>query len=343
MSAIKLGISNDLHSATKDIDHPWNYIVQNISSLTPEQIVEHACNASHLKVSGVFYKNKQYTFELLALQINERNAHVLRALYGLSVTMATGVVHPYLTQHVRSDWAIRFFDIKIHNSPAFVYACKQRYQSVIVWMIDIMNDLKNYTPIYQLDCDDNSPLHIAIMYRKWEWAERLIEHGCSPYAKNAAGKTPLMLAAPYYEHLHILKTNTLDWFEALHDALVDGKKHAAWCQTLIDAGADFNQPGLYNSPLDTLIVLAHAGIDMNMSFDDKLTAEQYRIMYVYGKLDDNLKAILSAFEEDDWVRMLYKLYNKQEVPIVDEFAKNVASRRAITKITKRLQQTLIKI
>ena len=95
MSAIKLGISNDLHSATKDIDHPWNYIVQNISSLTPEQIVEHACNASHLKVSGVFYKNKQYTFELLALQINERNAHVLRALYGLSVTMATGVVHPY--------------------------------------------------------------------------------------------------------------------------------------------------------------------------------------------------------------------------------------------------------
>lgn len=341
MSAIKMGLPTDIYTATTSIQHPWNVVIPNIETLSPEQIIEHACTASHLNVSGVFYGQKQHTLECLSAKINESSANVLKALHGLSITMATGVVHPYLQKYTRAKWVLRLFDVKIHNCPAFVFACRQQYQTVVMWMVDIMNDLKDFTPIYQIDCDGNSPLHIAVLHRRWEWSKQLVEHGCSPFVKNVAGKTPIMLTAPYYKHLDMFKSKTVEWFNALHEALVDGKKHAIWCQSLIDAGADFNQPELYDSPLDTLLVLAHAGIDMNMRFSDKLSTEQHRIMYMYGKIDTNFDVILNAFEEDDWVRMLHQISHGYYLSMFSEYIELVSSRRAITKITIQLQEKLM--
>jgi hypothetical protein len=341
MSAIKMGLPIDIHTATKSMQHPWDFIIQNIETLSPEQILEHACTASHLNVSGVFYGQKQHTFECFAAKINETSSNVLKALYGLSITMATGVVHPYLQEHTRANWVLRLFDVKIHRSPAFVFACRQQYQTVVMWMVDIMNDLKDYAPIRQIDCDGNSPLHIAVLHRRWEWTKQLVEHGCSPFVKNVAGKTPIMLAAPCYEHLTIFKSETVEWFDALHEALIDGKKNAMWCQSLIDAGADFNQSELYGSPLDTLLVLAHAGMDMNMRFDGVLSTEQHRIMYMYGKIDNNFDAILTAFKEDDWVRMLHQISHGHYLLAFPEYCELVSSRRAITKMTLQLQENLL--
>jgi len=341
MSAIKMGIPTGI--STKSIQYPWNFIITNIETLSPEQIIEYACTAFHLNVSGVFDGQKQHTFEYFASfhVANESSSNVLKALYGLSITMATGVVHPYLQEHTRANWVLRLFNIKIHHSPVFVFACRQQYQTVVLWMVDIMNDLKDYAPIHQVDCDGNSPLHIAVLHRRWEWAKQLVEHGCSPFVKNMAGKTPIMLAAPYYEHLTMFKSDNVEWFDALHEALVDGKKNAMWCQSLIDVGADFNQSELYDSPLDTLLVLAHAGMDMNMRFDGVFSTEQNRVMYMYGKIDNNFDAILTAFEEDDWVRMLHQISRGDYLSIFPEYRKLVSSRRAITKMTLQLQEKLL--
>jgi len=335
MSAIKKG----LQDATKAVQLPWSFIIQHSQTLSPDQIIDHACTASHLNVAGVFCRQQQ-TFELLAQNLTGPSANVLKALYGLSITMATGIVHPYLRDCSRTNWVLRLFDVKIHRSPAFVFACRQQYQSVVMWMIEIMNDLKEYTPIHQVDDDGNSPLHIAVVHRNWRWATQLVEHGCSPFVKNVAGKTPIMLAAPKYEQLAIFKSDSIEWFDALHEALVDGKQDAMWCQSLIDAGADFNQAALYDSPLDTLLVLAHAGMDMNMLFDGVLSTEQHQIMYMHGKIDHNFDAIISAFEDDEWVRMLHQISHGHYFSAFPDYIATVSARRAITPMTLELQDKL---
>lgn len=336
MSAIKLGISDDLHKATESLDYPWGYIIQNASTLTQEQIIEHACSAEHLNVSGVFYEKEQHTFKLLALKVTCADA--FKSLYGLSVTMATGVVHPFLNQHVRTEWAIRLLSVKIHGSPAFAFACRQKYHTVVVWMIEVMNQMEDYTPILQVDCDGNSPLHIAVKHKKWEWAKRLMEHGSLPFLKNKEGKTPIMLAAPYFEYLIIFKQHSLEWFEAMHEALVDGKKHPAWCQTLIDEGADFNQPELYDSPIESLLIFAHAGMDMNMSFDGDLSDDQFKIMYTHGKIPTDFSRVLTIFHDDTWVRLLHNLARGQDIED-EEYTSRISTRRAVTKSTYRLQSS----
>lgn len=340
MSAIKLGISDDIHQATKSLDYPWNYIIQNASTLTQEQIIEHACTAKHLNVTGVFYQHEQHTFELLALKVSCADA--FKALYGLSVTMATGVVHEYLKNHVRREWAIRLFSVRIHDSPAFVFACKQKYHAVVVWMISVMNELKDYSPILQVDCDGNSPLHIAVLHKKWEWTKQLLEHDAKPYQKNNQGKTPIMLAAPHFEYLSLFKTRSREWFDALHEALLSGNKHPAWCQTLIDEGADFNQPELYDSPIESLLIFAHAGMDMNMPFKGPLTNDQLKIMYIHGKVADNFDRVLSVFQDEFWVRLLHNLKHGLHDIQDEEYIERLSSRQAITKNTLNLQQKIIK-
>tara|TARA_B110001450_G_scaffold36530_1_gene32319 strand:- start:2150 stop:3211 length:1062 start_codon:yes stop_codon:yes gene_type:complete len=339
MSAIKFGISDDIQHCTELLDDPWRYIIQNAATLSQEQVIEHASTADHLNVSGVFYEKEQHTLKLLAPKV--ACADAFKALYGLSVTMATGVVHPYLKQHVRTEWAIRLLSIKIHESPAFVFACRQKYHAVVIWMIEVMNQMENYSPILQVDCDGNTPLHIAIKNKKWEWAKRLMEHGSLPFLKNHKGQTPVMLTAPHFEYLTIFKQHSLEWFEALHEALVHGKKHPAWCQTLIDEGADFNQPELYDSPIESLLIFAHAGMDMNMSFDGELIDDQLKIMYAHGKIPTDFGRVLSVFQDDTWVRLLHNLVHGQHIED-EEYIQRIVTRRVVTKSTSRLQQIIVK-
>jgi len=339
MSAIKLGISDDIHRCTELLDYPWSHIIQNAFTLSQEQVIELACSAEHLNVSGVFYEKEQYTFKLLALKV--ACADAFKALYGLSVTMATGVVHPFLKQHARTEWAIRLLSVKIHGSPAFVFACRQKYHAVVIWMIEVMNQMENYSPILQVDCDGNTPLHIAVKNKKWEWAKRLMEHGSLPLLKNKEGKTPVMLAVPHFEYLSIFKQNSSEWFEALHEALVHGKIHPAWCQTLIDEGADFNQPELYDSPIESLLIFAHAGMDMNMSFNNELTDDQLKIMYAHGKIATDFGRVLTVFQDDTWVRLLHNVTHGQNIED-EEYVKRIMTRRVVTKSTYRLQQRIVK-
>ena len=336
MSAIKSYISDDIHDCVKSLDYPWGYIIQNASTLSQKQVIEHACNAEHLNVSGVFYKKEQRTFEILGHQVTCVDA--FKSLYGLSVTMATGTIHPFLKQHVRSEWVIRLFFVKIHGSPAFAFACRQKYDAVVVWMVDVMNQLKEYTPILQVDCDGNSPLHIAVKHQKWDWAKRLMEHGSLPFLKNNEGKTPLMLAAPHYEMLTIFKQCSLEWFDALHEALVDGKKHTSWCQALVDEGADFNQPELYDSPVDSLLIFAYVGMDMNMAFEGHLSDDQLTIMYMHGKIASNFDRVLTIFQDDTWCRLLHNAVHACENIEDEEYIERISTRRAVTTHTYQLQQ-----
>ena len=139
----------------------------------------------------------------------------------------------------------------------------------------------------------------------------------------------------------IFKQHSLEWFEALHEALTDGKKHPAWCQTLIDEGADFNQPELYDSPIESLLIFAHAGMDMNMPFDGDLSDDQLKIMYTHGKIATDFNCVLNIFHDDAWVRLLHNIVRGQDIEN-EEYIERVSKRRAVTKSTYRLQQRIVK-
>ena len=110
---------------------------------------------------------------------------------------------------------------------------------------------------------------------------------------------------------------------------------------LIVAGADVNQPELYNSPLDSLLVFAKCGIDMNLPTCETFNSEQYRIMFLYGKIPTNWNNVLNAFSENDWVRMLHDIsINFNNVNITQEYRDNIKSRKAITDSTLNLQYKL---
>jgi len=337
MSALK----NNKHQIQSPPEHPWNYIFNNIDSLNPIQIMEQVILIEHLDVRGIMVQDEQWTFETIASKLIRSKAEVFYTLFGLAITVVTGKIHPYVIQYTNMEWAHLLLQIRIGGEPIFVYACQQNIQILIQWMNEIMNKIQYFKPLLQRDKQGNTPIHFAVKRRQWKWTQRLIDKGGYSFEKNEDGKSPLMLAAPHHEHLAMFNKNNKEWFDALHDALIDGKKHAMWCYALIVAGADVNQPELYNSPLDSLLVFAKCGIDMNLPTCETFNSEQYRIMFLYGKIPTNWNNVLNAFSENDWVRMLHDIsINFNNVNITQEYRDNIKSRKAITDSTLNLQYKL---
>lgn len=340
MSALRQYNADDFNKRVRQLNEPWQHILLNVKSLTLHEIIELICKATHLNVSGVYYNNRQFTFKHIAPSLEQDKASLFKALYGLAITLATGVIHQSLVQNIRNEWVIEMLHIPWNGSPAFVFACQQHMQTVMAWMISIMNKLNVYTPLHQIDSRGNTPLHFAVVQKKWDWVTQLIEHGCSPYIKNDLGKTPIMLTAPYYNKLKIFKAESKEWFDALHETIVDGKEHAMWCHALLDAGADVNQSELYNSPVDSLIIFAQSGMDMNLPGTLSLTVEQNRILFMYGKIPTDWDEILYAFQENDWIRMLHAFFNGKITQIPEEYRKNVLSRQCVTNKTFVIQSKI---
>ena len=330
----------ELHIKSHTLTYPWNYILQNIDHLNAIQILQLIVQKSqHLNIRGITINNKQCTFETIAQHIPEEQANVFFALYGLAITCVTGELHTYLKQYTRTDWVHLFIHIKIHKQPIFVYACQQNIQTLMQWMIEVMNDIRNFEPLIQQDIYGNTPLHYAVMRKQWKWTQRLVDKNCSPFVKNNKGKTPLMLTAPHQEHLEIFKKHNKQWFDALHEALVDGKEDAMWCYALINEGADCNQPELYNSPCDSLLIFARSGMDMNLPTDETFSIEQYRLMFLYGRKPIKWNNVLNAFSENEWVRMLHDIsIGFDDVQMTQEYKDNLKSRRAIIDTTIKLQK-----
>lgn len=341
MSNLKPEIKH-VHTKSQTLDYPWNYILENIGNLSAVQILQLVADESeHLNVRGVTINKQQCTFENIAEHLPREQSDLFYALYGLALTCVTGKLHTYLKKYISTDWIHLFMQIKIHKQPVFVYACQQNIQTLMQWLIELMNNIQQFTPLLQQDKHGNTPLHYAVMRKQWNWAQRLIDKQCSPFTKNNNGKSPLMLTAPHHEHLKLFKQNNKQWFDALHETLVDGKEHAMWCYALINEGADFNQPELYNSPCDSLLIFARAGMDMNLPTDETFSTEQYRIMFLYGRKPIQWNNVLNAFSEDEWVRMLHDMSIQFDgVHVTQEYKDNVQARRAIVDTTIHLQTFL---
>lgn len=337
MSAIKNELKH-LHT----LEYPWNYILQNINHLNATQILQLVIQKSeHVNIRGITSGKQQCTFENIAQNLPEEQGNVFFALYGLAITCVTGKLHTYLEQYTRTEWIHLFIQVKFHKQSIFVYACQQNIQSLMHWMIEIMNDIRNFQPLIQQDINGNTPLHYAVIRKQWKWAQRLVDKNCSPFVKNKKGKTPLMLTAPHHKHLQIFKQNNKQWFDALHETLVDGKEDAMWCYALINEGADFNQPELYNSPCDSLLIFARSGMDMNLPTNETFSIDQYRLMFLYGKKPIKWNNVLNAFSENEWVRMLHDIsigFDGAEIP--QEYKDNLKSRRAIIDTTIKLQEII---
>ena len=332
MSSLK---SLSLENFSSNVKHPWDHIFKNIATLTENDILYVVSCESNTDISW-FIDEHQNTLEDLASNLPMSN--LFYAMYGIVLTCTTGKLHSYLSTYCQSDWVIDLFHLNFHGNPIFVYACQKNFEALIIWMVEIMNDLKDYSPLHQLDENGDSPLHLAVRYKKWDWALRLIEHGCSPSIKNNAGKTPIMLAAPHTERVCVLFTRaSIEWYNALHEALVDGREHAMWCFKLIEMGADVNQPELYDSPVDTLVILAQSGMDMNLGSTVKLSAEQNRILFLNGKVPDDWSQVLDSFEENEWIRMFFNLHCDRTTQVPEEYKQNVLNCRAVTTRSVDLQ------
>ena len=264
MSAIKIDPQTPLHREVQRLDPPWNHIFSSLKHMTLPPFLDLIDTAQHTDVAGVNVNGEQVTFEKFASMASGPVASALYAIFGLSITCVSGKIHPNLSAYAHEPWIVRLFSIRFHGEPAIVSVCRRELRTVAEWMLGIMRRTNIYTPLFAKDAHQNTVLHIAVKKRQWEWSQWLIQQGCSPFEKNTHGKTALMYAAPFSEKLSIFQKSGSQWFEALHDALVDGRQHPEWCMSLISQGADVNQPALLDSPVDSLIVFAKEGLDMNI-------------------------------------------------------------------------------
>tara|TARA_B100000795_G_C22548153_1_gene341437 strand:- start:373 stop:633 length:261 start_codon:yes stop_codon:yes gene_type:complete len=80
-------------------------------------------------------------------------------------------------------------------------------------------------------------------------------------------------------------------------------------------------------------------MDMNLPIDATFSIEQYRIMFLYGRIPNNWNHVLNAFSENEWVRMLHDISIEfNGAKITQEYKENLQSRRAITDTTIKLQK-----
>ena len=301
MSALKTNFRQDFLHQVDKLQSIWQKILPKLEKITVEEIIKNLENTS-LDIAGVSVGTQQCTLEKIAGQIyNTDVSDLLYVLHGLSLSFVTGEVHPYLKDKLRMEWIPLIFSLKIFDQPIFISACSRSLKIFVEWLVDIMEESRFWAPIQQRDANGDTALHIAIRNRQWDWAEWLVGHGASPYLKNKNNESSIMLTAPHHECLNIFKErNNSQWFDALHDALVYGKKDATWCVELIGLGADINQKELYDAPLDSLIVLAKQGMDMNLGpLPNQLLAEQLQIFYWYGHEPRDWRYVLMAFKNEE--------------------------------------------
>ena len=337
MSALRSDFQATFLYEVSKLSEPWRSILTTLETATPNQIMESVGRTS-IQVCGVCVHNNQCTFEKIAERLqNSEVAKLLYVMYGLSISCTTGEVHPYLNTYMRDTWIPWVLGVSVHGEPSFVYACRHSLKKIVGWMVGAMKQKSHWDPCKLTGLNDDTALHIAVRRRQWDWAKWLLSHGAPPYTKNQTGDTPLMLAAPHHLRVDMFRTDgdSVQWFDALHDALVAGKDDATWCVALIDRGADVNQAALYDAPIDSLIVMAVHGMDMNLGpLPESLSAEQRKLFYLYGRRPTEWKHVIGAFSDTDWILFLHRFFSESETKVPDVYIENVSRRQCITKDTR---------
>ena len=342
MSAIKNDPQGPLYREIQKLKPPWNHIFTSLKHMTLDILLDLIEQSDHLDICGVNVQGEQYTLETFASNASGSVSSVLYVLYGMGIVYTTGKLHKHLLSYAHESWMPRLFSMRFHNEPIFVSVCRREMRCVAEWMLGIMRKTKSFAPLFTKNHEGNTVLHIAVQKRQWEWSQWLIDQGCCPYQKNKKGKSSLMYAAPYTETISMFQKPCKEWYDALHDALVDGRQYPLWSQALIEAGADVNQPELLSSPVQSLLVFAQHGMDMNIGPAPRnISAKHYRVMYMYGKEPEEWSSVLQAFEEDSWVRFLHGYFkDESNENIPEEYRKNIISRQIITLTTQKIKESL---
>jgi hypothetical protein len=343
MSALKSDFKPLFLDAASKLEAPWNIILPQLETLTVPQLVE-LIGTHDLDVAGVFVKGHPCTFEKISGRLQNKDVSVfLLVLYGLALTILTGDVHVYLENYMRLEWVPFVLSIRLQKEPVFVLACQRSLKAVVEWMTEVMREACFWAACRQTLQNGESALHMAVRRKQWDWTKWLLDHGVSPYTKNTDGASPIMLVAPYHEKLDLFyQRHDLEWFNALHDALVAGRHDATWCVALLDRGADVNQLALYDSPVDSLVVFAKHGMDMNLGpLPSRRTADQLKIFYMYGRRPTDWQHVIAAFPEMDWVRCLHAFFHGMTSEMPEPYRAHVQSRQAITKTTRYILRRLL--
>lgn len=323
-----------LYEASK-LEEPWKSILSHLETMSVEDIMK-AIGTNTLVVSGVYVQNIQCTFEKIAQRVQDtKMADFLMVLYGLVMSCANGELHCCLKDHMRPEWTSWVLQARVNNEPAFVLACRRSLKQIVEWMAHTMQEANEWSACTLQNDRGDSALHIAVRRRQWDWAKWLLSHGASPYTKNKLGCSAIMLCAPHHEKLDLFcAQKDIEWYSAMHDALVYGRKDSSWCVALIDQGADVNQIELYDAPLDSLIVLAKNGMDMNLGpLPANRTPDQLKVFFVYGRQPREWKHLIDAFEDMTWIRTLRAFFKSEHTILPDEYIHHVLDRQCITKHT----------
>jgi hypothetical protein len=308
MSALKSDFTPLFEEAVKKLQQPWSIILQSLDK-TPQELID-IIGQSELDISGVHIYGQQYTLETIATRQTTDVAHFLYTIYGLVLSCTTGKLDELLTRYARHEWVSWLLKANVGGSPAFLIACSRSLKEVATWMVGAMNECSNFEPLQVTTEHGDTALHIAIRKEQWEWAVWLVENDVSPYQKNKQQQSPLMLVAPNYEKIELFKGDSpQEWYNALHDALVYGKNYPKWCETLLELGADVNQPELYDATPESLQIFAMYGMNMNLAtLPATLSIEQRRIFYLHGHIPTRWDWVLEAFSDETPL----KLYAAQQ-------------------------------
>ena len=262
------------------------------------------------------------------------------------LTYTTGEIHTYVKQYMRTEWIPWMLSIRIHNEPIFYGSCRRSLRLWVEWMTSLMEDVSFWAPVKQCGQNGDTALHLAVRHRQWEWSEWLVQHGVSPTIKNNAGETALSLAMPYHQCLSYLTVKHRDknWFDALHHALIVGRKDATCCVALIDMGADVNQPELYDAPVDALAVFAKHGMDMNLSpLPEKIPKESLKLMYAHGHVPRDWKQVVDIIQDETWLRTLFHIHVQESSNAPDKYIRNILACQAVTPETRALQRRFMNL
>lgn len=343
MSALKSDFKPLFLHAVSKLESPWNTILPQLETLTVPQMVD-LIGTTTLDVAGVYVKGRQCTFEKISSRLHNKDmADFLLVLYGLVLTMTTGDVHEHLSTYMRVEWMPWVLSFRIQGEPVFVLACQRSLKVVVEWMTDMMREASCWAACRQQLENGDSSLHMAVRRRQWDWAKWLLDHGASPYTKNNQGNSSIMLVAPHHEKLDLFYSkDDSNWFNALHDALVAGRHDSTWCVALLDRGADVNQWKLYDAPIDSLIVLAKHGMDMNLGPLPRLrTPDQLKMFYLYGRRPIHWQHVIAAFPEIEWIRFLHSFYHDMDIEVPTVYRTHVEGRQAITPTTRHILHRLL--
>ncbi|MDA7838950.1 ankyrin repeat domain-containing protein [bacterium] len=322
------------------LEEPWKSMLTHLDTMSVEDIMKLIGNTT-LVVSGVYVQGVQCTFEKISRRLHDTNvADFLMVLYGLVMSCANGELHSCLKDHMRPQWVSWMFTARVNSEPAFVLACRRSLKEMVEWMAHTMQEANDWSACAVQNASGDSALHIAVRRRQWDWAKWLLTHGASPYVKNHSGCSAIMLCAPHHEKLILFcGQKDMEWHSALHDALVYGRDDSSWCVALIDQGADVNQPELYDAPLDSLIVFAKNGMDMNLGpLPANRTPEQLKVFFVYGRKPSEWKHVIDAFEDVKWIKALRAFFQGEHASLPEEYKHHILERQGITKNTRDMVQ-----